>query len=115
MAKTKKTKTKTKSDTDKMLDTLPDLDERLPADLRSAALRSAINEAKTKAKRRNVAFVAWRTGVDEAKAADKAVKGLMVRIRSAVKGIYGPDSVEYQSVGGKRASERKRPVRRQPK
>ncbi len=34
------------------------------------------------------------------------------RVRSAVKGIYGDDSSEYEMVGGTRKSERKRPVRK---
>ena len=33
------------------------------------------------------------------------------RVRSAVKGIYGDDSSEYEMVGGTRQSERKHPVR----
>jgi hypothetical protein len=32
--------------------------------------------------------------------------------RRATAGLYGLDSLEYQSVGGKRASERKRPTRK---
>lgn len=34
------------------------------------------------------------------------------RVRATVKGIYGDDSSQYELVGGKRLSERKRPVRR---
>jgi hypothetical protein len=34
------------------------------------------------------------------------------RIRSAVKGVYGDDSSQYEIVGGKRLSERKRPTRK---
>jgi hypothetical protein len=36
------------------------------------------------------------------------------RVRATVKGVYGDDSSQYELVGGKRLSERKRPVRRQP-
>ena len=38
----------------------------------------------------------------------------IVRLRAAVKGIYGDDSSEYEMVGGTRRSERKRPSRRIP-
>jgi hypothetical protein len=38
---------------------------------------------------------------------------LAVRIRAAVKGIYGLDSHEYERVGGTRKSDRKRPLRKQ--
>jgi hypothetical protein len=34
------------------------------------------------------------------------------RVRSAVKGIYGDDSPQYQMVGGTRKSDRKRPARK---
>jgi hypothetical protein len=39
------------------------------------------------------------------------VKLVMTRLRSAVRGFYGPDSNEYAQVGGTRQSERKRPIR----
>ena len=39
---------------------------------------------------------------------------LSVRVRSAVKGIYGADSAEYKSVGGKRLSEHKKPTKKTP-
>ncbi|MFL5807115.1 MAG: hypothetical protein ACJ8CR_35965 [Roseiflexaceae bacterium] len=34
------------------------------------------------------------------------------RVRSTVRGMYGDDSSEYELVGGKRMSERKRPTRK---
>jgi hypothetical protein len=34
-----------------------------------------------------------------------------LRILAAVKGLYGPDSNEYELVGGKRRSDRKKPAR----
>ncbi len=46
---------------------------------------------------------------------NKSIKGLrdaIKRLRNAVKGEYGDDSTEYESVGGKRLSERKPPVRK---
>ncbi len=36
------------------------------------------------------------------------------RVLSAVEAQYGPDSSEYEAVGGTRKSERKRPVRKAP-
>jgi hypothetical protein len=36
---------------------------------------------------------------------------LNVRILAAVKGLYGPDSSEFEQLGGVRTSDRKRPVR----
>jgi hypothetical protein len=39
------------------------------------------------------------------------LKELCTRARSGFRATYGPDSTEYEQAGGKRASERKRPVR----
>ena len=44
----------------------------------------------------------------------KAVRTATTRARSGVKGYFGPDSSEYEQVGGTRASERKKPVRKPP-
>jgi hypothetical protein len=42
-----------------------------------------------------------------------AAKGadLVTRIRSALRGVYGPESTQYEQAGGTRRSERKRPSR----
>lgn len=37
----------------------------------------------------------------------------LVRTRSGIKGLYGNDSSEYEMVGGTRASERKKPKRKE--
>ncbi len=50
--------------------------------------------------------------IAEKRATVKEVKHLLKRIREGVKGHYGDDSVEYSLVGGKRLSERKKPVRK---
>ena len=44
---------------------------------------------------------------------DVAVKlsGYNTRARSAIRGIFGPDSAEYDQAGGTRSGERKKPVR----
>lgn len=38
---------------------------------------------------------------------------LVTRVKSMVRGFYGPDSDEYELVGGTRTSERARPARRE--
>ena len=45
---------------------------------------------------------------------DKAegLRDYLVRVRSAVKGIFGPDSSEYDMIGGTRSSERKKAKRK---
>jgi hypothetical protein len=40
------------------------------------------------------------------------LREVTARLRSAVKGIYGPNSDEYAAVGGTKQDDRKRPVRR---
>ena len=40
------------------------------------------------------------------------LNGLNTRALSAVRGIFGPDSTEYEQAGGTRTSERKKPVRK---
>lgn len=45
---------------------------------------------------------------------DAAVRlnGYNTRALSAIRGIFGPDSIEYDQAGGVRTSERKRPTRK---
>jgi len=42
---------------------------------------------------------------------EESLQDLSVRILAAVKAAYGPDSSEYERVGGTRLSDKKRPVR----
>lgn len=42
------------------------------------------------------------------------LRAMTVRLRTGVKAEYGDNSVEYEAVGGKRSSERKRPTRVKP-
>lgn len=95
-----------------LLATLPALDGQLPAELRSAALGAAVARAEAAATAAVQAKEAAARAVDEQKAALGALGDLASRIRAAVKGTFGPDSLEYQSVGGTRKSERKAPVRK---
>ena len=44
--------------------------------------------------------------------AASALNGYNTRALSAIRGIFGPDSTEYDQAGGTRTSERKRPVRK---
>jgi ABC-type transporter Mla subunit MlaD len=44
----------------------------------------------------------------------KDLSDLNTRALSAIRGIFGPDSAEYDQAGGVRTSERKKPVRTKP-
>jgi len=52
-----------------------------------------------------------QNGID---ADELVVRDWNKRVLSAVEAHFGPDSSEYEQVGGTRQSERKRPVRRPP-
>ena len=83
----------------------------LPEGLRVKDLQKMFDAAKKKDDERIDALARYRKLVDEAGAMRNELDDMLVRIRSAIKGIFGPDSHEYQLVGGKRASERKHPSR----
>ena len=50
--------------------------------------------------------------LDDRDDAALALSGLNTRALSAIRGIFGPDSSEYDQAGGTRTSERKKPVRK---
>ena len=50
--------------------------------------------------------------IDDRDDAALALSAYNTRARSAIRGIFGPDSTEYDQAGGTRTSERKKPVRK---
>jgi hypothetical protein len=52
---------------------------------------------------------------NELEALERAVSDKNVRVLAATKARYGPDSSEYEQVGGTRKSDRKRPTPKKPK
>ena len=50
--------------------------------------------------------------VDEKDDAAAGLSDLNTRALSAIRGIFGPDSAQYDQAGGVRTSERKKPVRK---
>ena len=50
--------------------------------------------------------------IDERDGAALTLSGYNTRALSAIRGIFGPDSTEYDQAGGTRTSERKKPVRK---
>ena len=52
---------------------------------------------------------------NELEALEKALGDKNVRMLAATKAQYGPDSTEYEQVGGTRRSDRKRPTPKKPK
>lgn len=51
--------------------------------------------------------------VNEAHARSDELSELVSRARSGFRAFYGPDSTQYEQVGGTRTSDRKRPARQQ--
>jgi hypothetical protein len=94
------------------LNQLKRCDEKLPEELRSTALEPSLNAAERLIQELAAAEAKYRELSDQTQVELKKFNALMVRARSAVKGIYGPDSDEYQAIGGKKASERAKPGRK---
>jgi len=84
---------------------LPEVDTKLQPELQSAAFREAIAALEKARGALAASRAAYSTAVDQARDADRKVRELMARIKAGVKSAYGPDSLEYQKIGGKRSSE----------
>jgi len=84
------------------------LDPKLPDDLKGAKLEKKLAGAEKAIAELAEVETLYRAKVDQAQAELKALNALLVRARSVVKGAYGPDSDEYESVGGTKASERRK-------
>ena len=96
----------------KIKEAMEKIGEGLPAGISIAELEAKINALKTSTKAVD-AINAERTQMVNIKADD--VKGLneyLIIIRLAIKSLCGLNSSEYEMVGGTRASERKKPVRK---
>ena len=94
---------------ERVLQGLEQIDQnKLPEGLKAKDLQKMYEEAKKKDDERIEAMARYRKLVDEAAEMRNQLDDLLVRIRSTVKGIFGPDSHEYQLVGGRRSSERRR-------
>lgn len=50
--------------------------------------------------------------IDKRDDSARNLSGFNTRALSAIRGIFGPDSLEYDQAGGTRTSERKKPVRK---
>ena len=72
--------------------------------------------AQAKVKDLNAQITDLRTQLDDLlndrNDATKVLNGYNTRGLSAVRGIFGPNSSEYEAAGGTRSSERKKPVRK---
>ena len=87
---------------------LPDSISAADVETKITALETAVSEVD--------ALNAEKTRLINVKGEQsEALSDYIVRVRSAVKGIFGPDSSEYEMLGGKRSSERKKPKKKEKK
>ena len=91
---------------------LEKIDDRLPDGLKAADMESRMGEVESVVDELD-ALNAERTRLVDVKGEKTGnLSDHIVQVRSAVKGIFGADSAEYDMVGGTRTSERKRPARK---
>ena len=92
---------------------LESMDERMPGDLSSTNVTAAIAAVEQQLAAVKQLKADLAAAVDAKDSAFGDLRGLMKRVRSGAKAVFGDDSLEYERVGGKRASEIKRGVRRE--
>ena len=81
------------------------------ADLTPEIYEAEIKGVSDDQDRYNGVLAALDEQTNELEAREERLADLSQRILAAVKGLYGPDSSEYEQVGGVRRSDRKRPSR----
>ncbi len=91
---------------------LPKVAEALPKELDPKAFKLESQQLGESITSVNDANRARTKAVAEKRERVKVIQQMIKRIRASVKGRFGDDSLEYELVGGKRASNRKKPVRK---
>jgi hypothetical protein len=84
----------------------------LGANLTPASFATAVTAFSTRLNSYNEHVAALDDEQNQLQVAEKELRDLNRRILSAVEAQFGPDSSEYEQVGGTRTSERRRTVRR---
>lgn len=103
---------KTIDNANKIISALATFSEPLGEDLTPDQIQQAIATHEAAVKEANATKAAAIKASNDKKAALKAITDLITRVRSATRGKYGPDSTQYEQVGGTRASERKRKTKK---
>jgi hypothetical protein len=108
MAKTNKKVDQTIAEAKKSEAVLPGIEAQLHENLKCAVLTQLIKDAdeevvEIKTKESELDVVKEKQKVTIAK-----IKDFQKRLRSGAKSAFGDDSLEFERVGGKRASERKK-------
>ncbi|HWS98979.1 MAG TPA: hypothetical protein VN256_01825 [Pyrinomonadaceae bacterium] len=82
--------------------------------LQTADYEQEINAFSAKIERYNGMLSALDSLQNEIDADERDLRAKTARMLSAAEAQYGPDSSEYEQLGGKRLSERKRPAKKPP-
>lgn len=88
-------------------------DLNLGNELTVANYSTAVDEVINKLDVYNTLLSNADSALNDLTAKEKNLRELSERMLEAVGAVYGHDSNEYEKAGGKRKSERKRPVRKQ--
>ena len=87
---------------------LEKIDDRLPDGLKAADMETKVDELETVVDDVDAVNAERTRLVDRKGERAESLSDHIVQVRSAVKGVFGADSPEYDMVGGTRTSERKR-------
>jgi hypothetical protein len=87
----------------------------MPDDLKSDKIGEAIKDCEDSTQNVKGAESVVQSTKDVEKVSFKKMRAITKRVRSSVMGAFGDDSLEYERVGGKRSSERKKPSRKAKK
>lgn len=88
------------------------IESRLPDEVKTERLIEKIQVAEDTDGQVKTVRTELSAKVAAKKRAFSELNQLLKRVRAVVKGVYGDDSLEYESVGGKRMSEKKRPAKK---
>ena len=91
---------------------LEKIDDRLPDGLKAADMETKMDELETVVDDLDAVNAERTRLVDRKGERAENLSDHIVQVRSAVKGIFGADSAEYDMVGGTRISERKHYARK---
>jgi len=87
---------------------LEKIDDRIPDGLKAADMETKVTELEDVIDDLDAVNVERTRLVDRKGERAESLSDHIVQVRSAVKGIFGANSEEYDMVGGTRTSERKR-------
>jgi len=92
---------------------LPSMDAQLPGELKAAKLASIMTTLDTNSAAVKSIKSDLTAAVEAKDASLDELKEFLKRAKAGAKAVFGDDSLEYERLGGKRTSERKRTSKKQ--